>query len=266
MCRHAAGDAGGAIYLAVREPGYRDTSVGRIFAGEVLPVGLSDPDSLVAGFFEPDFSYGAPDLVREVFGTQAGWCAMRIEQLAGKRVTILGFGREGRATLGALRRFAPGCEITIADEKPIDGQTGCAVRTGLAWLSGLDTADVVIKSPGIPRHSEFDALGDKLTSATRIFLDTVAGSGALVIGVTGSKGKSTTSSLIYAILREAGRATALVGNIGAPALEFLDRAQAGMVFVMELSSYQLLDLTVSPPIAVLTSIFPRPPRLLARFA
>ena len=95
-----------------------------------------------------------------------------------------------------------------------------------------------------------------MTSATQIFLDTVHAKGSRVIGITGTKGKSTTASLIAAIVQKDGRDAHLVGNIGIPTLDHLQYAKKGTLFVMEMSSFQLMDLTTSPHIAVVTSFFP----------
>lgn len=182
---------------------------------------------------------------------------MHIRELQGKAVCVLGYGREGRATLAALKEHAPGARITIADRDPtVQAEGPYPLQTGEEWLRGLSAFDVVIKSPGIPPLPELEAVRGKLTNATQIFLDTVRSAGATVVGVTGSKGKSTTASLIAAVLQAGGKDCHLVGNIGVPALSHLDRANEGTIFVMEMSSYQLMDLTVSPEIAVVTSFFP----------
>ncbi|TSC58286.1 MAG: UDP-N-acetylmuramoylalanine--D-glutamate ligase [Candidatus Peregrinibacteria bacterium Greene0416_19] len=182
---------------------------------------------------------------------------MKITDLNGKKVCILGFGKEGRAMLRILKKHAPDADITIADANPIERKMkNEKLITGPDYLKDLDQFDIIIKSPGVPPHPELAALGATLTSGTQIFLDTIADSGAMVIGVTGSKGKSTTSTLIYEELKAAGRDAHLIGNIGKPAIEYIDLAKSGTVFVMEMSSYQLMDLTHSPQIAVVTSFFP----------
>jgi UDP-N-acetylmuramoyl-L-alanine---L-glutamate ligase len=187
---------------------------------------------------------------------------MKIADLNGKTVCILGYGREGTAILSALEKFAPDAKIVIADkDESIQSRvTSHETRVGPQWLSGLEKFDVIIKSPGIPPNSKLETLDSKLTSSTQIFFDTIADSGAIVVGVTGSKGKSTTASLIYAILSTQDSRlktkTFLVGNIGEPAIAHISEAKPGVIFVMEMSSYQLMDLTVSPHIAVITSFFP----------
>ncbi|MDD5623836.1 MAG: UDP-N-acetylmuramoyl-L-alanine--D-glutamate ligase, partial [Candidatus Peribacteraceae bacterium] len=181
---------------------------------------------------------------------------MRISELAGKSICILGFGREGRAMLKALQEYAPGCRITIADRNKELERKNYDTQLGEGYLSNLDRFEVIIKSPGIPPNSKLKTQNSKLTTPTQIFFDTIKDSGATVIGVTGSKGKSTTASLIAAILKAAGKDVLLIGNIGEPAIAHLKDAQPGALFVMEMSSYQLMDLTVSPRIAVITAFFP----------
>ncbi len=183
---------------------------------------------------------------------------MQLRALQGRTVCILGFGREGQATLRALQRDVPDCEVTIADHSDsLQVPPGKHwLQQGTGWLQNLEKFDCIIKSPGIPPHREFDAVRGKITNATQLFLDTAAELGCTVIGVTGSKGKSTTASLIAHILQTAGRDTALGGNIGVPALDLLPHLTEESIAVLELSSYQLQELTTSPHIALLTSFFP----------
>ncbi len=182
---------------------------------------------------------------------------MKISDFAGKNICILGFGREGRAMAKALTEYAKGCEITVADmNKETEVPKEFKKQTGDKWLTNLEIFDVLIKSPGIPPQPEITRLHEKLTTSTQIFLDTVKGTGAFVIGITGSKGKSTTSTLIHAILKAAKENTYLIGNIGEPAIAHLKDAKPKTIFVLEMSSYQLMDLTVSPDIAVITAFFP----------
>lgn len=182
---------------------------------------------------------------------------MKIQELAGKTICILGYGREGKAMVAALETYAPGCEITIADEnEKLEIPATHWKQTGTGWLENLHKFDVIIKSPGIPPNEKLKAEHSKLTSATQIFFDTIVDTDATVIGVTGSKGKSTTSSLLYALLKTDKKDVHLVGNIGEPAISHISDAKNKTIFVMELSSYQLMDLHTSPHIAVITSFFP----------
>ncbi|MDP7477273.1 MAG: UDP-N-acetylmuramoyl-L-alanine--D-glutamate ligase [Candidatus Peribacteraceae bacterium] len=173
---------------------------------------------------------------------------MNIRDLNGKSVAILGaHGREGVAMQKALKQFAPDAKISLRDMQDGDG-----------YLDNLDQFDVLIKAPGIPPHLITNTGDAHVTNSTQIFLDSIDPQ-TTVIGVTGSKGKSTTASLIYAILKEAGKEAILLGNIGKPAISYLSQHSALSTqhfVVLELSSYQLMQVTSSPHIAVVTSFFP----------
>jgi len=175
---------------------------------------------------------------------------MKISDLAGMSVCILGFGREGKAMAEAIEKHAESFEITIADQSESLPATRYPLIKGPDAFKNLDQFDVLIKSPGIPPHQLSPSL--KYTTPTQIFFDSIVSSGAKIIGITGSKGKSTTSSLISHLVP----GSILIGNIGNPAISFLEKAKKGTMFVMELSSYQLMDLDCSPTIAVITSFFP----------
>jgi UDP-N-acetylmuramoylalanine-D-glutamate ligase len=186
---------------------------------------------------------------------------MKIQDLLGKKICMLGYGREGKAMVEAIRTHVKKFKLTVADENPdvlkeLAETTPYYLQSGANWLDNLETFDVIIKSPGIPPNPQLDAQHSKLTSSTQIFFDTIAESGSTVIGVTGSKGKSTTASLLFAMLKLGKKEVHLVGNIGEPAISHIHDAKNRTLFVMEMSSYQLMDLTVSPQIAVITSFFP----------
>lgn len=164
---------------------------------------------------------------------------MKLKELKNKKILILGFGVEGQSTLALLKHFFPDKKIAVADQKDDPN-----------YLDKQKDYDLVIKTPGIPKRFITTAY----TTATNIFF---ANTKAEIIGVTGSKGKSTTASLIYAILKEAGRKVKILGNIGYPMLDELKkRTGEGEIYVVELSSYQLEDLKFSPHIAVFTTFFP----------
>ena len=194
---------------------------------------------------------------------------MKLSDLKGKKICILGFGREGKAMLEAISAVGIDCEITIADKKSEIQSTKFETvsdlefrisdfQTGENYLSNLDRFDVIIRSPGVFPSPELEEVKDKITNSTQIFLDSVPNS--TVIGITGSKGKSTTASLLYEILKKADKDVHLVGNIGHPAIEKLcapfDYAQGDKIYVVEMSSYQLMHCSSSPQIAVATSFFP----------
>ena len=162
-----------------------------------------------------------------------------------QKILILGFGREGKATLKFFEKHFPGKKIAIADQK--DGEN---------YLEKIKDYDVIIKSPGIPYLPEVEQAkkqGKIITSATQIFFDNFKGK---IIGITGTKGKSTTASLIYEVLKQGGLDVHLIGNIGNPALDLLDQLNEDSIVVYELSSFQLEDLQKSPQLAVITNIYP----------
>ncbi len=181
---------------------------------------------------------------------------MHLKDLNGKKIIILGFGREGRAMLKAIEDNGVEADVTIGDQNSKFQIPNSKFVSGSDYLQNLDEYDVVIKSPGIPPCDELDAVKDKLTNSTQIFLDTVMEADSTVIGVTGSKGKSTTVSLIHEILKNAGKDSHLVGNIGEPSITHVSEAGSDVIFVLEMSSYQLMQCTTSPQIAVVTSFFP----------
>jgi len=165
---------------------------------------------------------------------------MTIAELQGyKKILLLGYGKEGQASERFLKMFVPGAEILIADQ-----------ASDPNYLERQSEADLVIKTPAIPKC----LVTKPYTTGTNIFFANV---GRPVVGITGSKGKSTTTALIAAILKEAGKNVRLVGNIGHAALGFLcEPREEDEVFVMELSSYQLDDIQYAPYIAVFVSFFP----------
>jgi len=176
---------------------------------------------------------------------------MKIEELKNKKVLILGIGREGLDTLKYLKEVFPKKIFAIADQKEeLNSKTkkaieGMDIFLGKDYLKNVKDFDVIIKSPGIP----FFKYKDKLTSQTELFFDNCPGK---IIGVTGTKGKSTVASLIHGILK----GSYLVGNIETPSLSFLSKAKKDDIFVYELSSHQLMNLKKSPHIAVFLNIYP----------
>jgi UDP-N-acetylmuramoylalanine--D-glutamate ligase len=181
---------------------------------------------------------------------------VKITELNGKNVCFIGYAREGQAMQAALKKWAPDAKLTFADHKESLVVTDAEVQTGEGYLQNLERFDVVIRSMGIPDKPEFEPLGDKVTNSTIIFFDSIAESGVTTIGVTGTKGKSTTANLIYHAIKAYNPNTFLMGNIGIPMIHYLAEAKPGAVFCIELSSYMLEYLRRSPHIAVVTSFFP----------
>jgi UDP-N-acetylmuramoylalanine--D-glutamate ligase len=168
---------------------------------------------------------------------------MRIADLAGRRVAIWGFGREGHAVINALRVRLPMQPLTLFCS-PAEVDAARAFDAALEVVAGEPDAatlaqfDVVVKSPGVsaykPALLAAQAQGTQFTSGTALWSG--ENPDARVIAVTGTKGKSTTSALIAHLARALGVRTALAGNIGLPLLELLD--QHADLWVIELSSFQ----------------------------
>src|SRR3989344_3698851 len=115
----------------------------------------------------------------------------------------------------------------------------------------LDRYDLIVRSPGVHFDKLKKADASKITSQTKLFFDLCP---CEIIGVTGTKGKGTTSSLIYEMLKKQGFDAYLGGNIGVPPLDFLDKLTKDSRVVLEMSSFQLIDLDKSPHIAVMLMI------------
>lgn len=189
---------------------------------------------------------------------------MKINELLKKKILILGFGAEGQAAFDFLKKNTK-IEIVIADAKDQDNFSedvrkkinGVKTFFGKNYLDSIDQAEVIIKSPGIrlpkDRIEKIKKQGIVLTSLTNIFCDNAQGK---IVGITGTKGKSTTASLVYSILNEAGKKVYLIGNIGNPCIDYLKFDSPETYFVFEFSSHQLESLEKAPDFAIFTSFFP----------
>ena len=175
------------------------------------------------------------------------------EFFKGKRVLILGLGREGRSTLDILKNID--CTIGIADRNLIatDELSEYELYLGENYLNCLGSFDIIMKSPGIALlNMVSDEIKAKITSQTDLLLRFRENT---IIGITGTKGKSTTSSLTCHILKECGKNAILIGNIGIPPLECIDEFTEDTIIVCEMSCHQLEYVQASPDIAVLLNIF-----------
>lgn len=155
--------------------------------------------------------------------------------LNGKRILIWGYGREGKSTEAFLKRECPDAEVDIFEGKreEIDEEK----------------YDYIVKSPGIVMFED----NDKFISQTEIFLREFRDQ---VIGVTGTKGKSTTSSMLYKVLSECtDKKVLLVGNIGKPCLDYYEEITTDTIVVFEMSCHQLMHGKVSPHVAVFLNLY-----------
>ncbi len=175
------------------------------------------------------------------------------EYFKGKKVLILGFGREGRSTYNYIRRYLPDFKLTIADQNHInvdDDNVTCIC--GNNYMNSINDYDVVMKSPGISVRDVKINEDVDITCQMDLFLRFAP---CKKIGITGTKGKTTTSTLTYKMLKAAGISTCLIGNIGVPVFEKIDDCD-DMVAVVEMSSHQLEFVKTSPEVAIITNIYP----------
>ena len=185
------------------------------------------------------------------------------KSLIGKKIVVLGLGVSNRPLVRLLLRY--GCHVTGCDRTPrekLDSDVlaleadGCQLRVGDTYLDDL-TADVVFRTPGMhPAHPALEALrvsGAKITSEMEIFFELCP---CKIIAVTGSDGKTTTATLIAEFLKAAGKTIYLGGNIGTPLLPVCDQMTADDIVVVELSSFQLMDMERSAHVAVITNLSP----------
>ena len=178
-----------------------------------------------------------------------------------KNVAILGLGLEGKDALSYL--INKGAKVSVFDQKEVgELNLGKTSKSEINFfcgknydLSRLRAYDVIVRSPGVYRYLDdivrAEKKGVEITSPIKIFLENCIGK---IIGVTGTKGKGTTATLIYRILQKSGFDVHLVGNIGTPYLILLPKLKEKSWVIMELSSFQLIDIDKSPHIAVVLNI------------
>lgn len=170
-----------------------------------------------------------------------------LNRLRGKRIFILGFGREGRSSLRFIEKYMPEATVAVADKNPIEG----VKHSGNEYLASMYDYDIVIKTPGISLK-DFDTKGVEITSQTDLFFSQFH---KQTIGISGTKGKSTTTSLIYHLLKSSGRDAILTGNIGIPCFDIMENIKPDSVVVYELSAHQLEYVHNSPRVGVLLNVF-----------
>ena len=175
-----------------------------------------------------------------------------IDYIKDKKILILGFGREGKSTYNFIRKHLPEKVLAIGDKNAVTLEdANISFRCGDDYLENLGDFDLVFKSPGIP------FLGVKYPDTTEITCQTdmfLRFADCTIVGITGTKGKTTTSTLIYRMLSETGRDVALIGNMGIPVFEKIDMPE-GSIAVIEMSSHQLEFTRSSPHVAVMTNVY-----------
>ncbi|MDY6179314.1 MAG: UDP-N-acetylmuramoyl-L-alanine--D-glutamate ligase [Candidatus Faecousia sp.] len=183
--------------------------------------------------------------------------------LRGKRVAVLGLGVSNRPLVRLLLEF--GCDVVGCDRTPREKleeevleleRLGCKLHVGDDYLAGVE-ADMVFRTPGMhPGNPAIQALkerGAEITSEMEVFFEV---SPCHLIAVTGSDGKTTTTTLIAEMLKAAGKTVWLGGNIGTPLLPLVRQMKKEDFAVVELSSFQLMDMKRSPSRALITNLAP----------
>ena len=183
--------------------------------------------------------------------------------MRGKRVVVLGIGVSNRPLIRLLLNY--GIEVVACDRTERDKldqevldleQAGAVLQVGAGYLDGL-TADIVFRTPGmhpnIPALCQLRESGARITSEMEAFFDVCP---CPILAVTGSDGKTTTTTLIAEILKQAGKTVWIGGNIGQPLLPLAGQMSADDLAVVELSSFQLMNMTQSAHVAVVTNLAP----------
>ena len=176
-----------------------------------------------------------------------------------KKIIILGFGKEGGATYSFIRSYFPELHLTVADGneglivQEIEHDPHLTIITGKHYADNLNDYDVIMKSPGVSfAHLNYFIHPDKIHSQTSLFLEAFA---KQTIGITGTKGKSTTASLIYHILKQSSCDVLLCGNIGVPFFDVIPQIKPDTIVVAELSAHQLEFTHASPHVAIFLNCF-----------
>lgn len=184
-----------------------------------------------------------------------------IKYLEDKKILILGFGMEGYSTYRLIRRHLPNKELFISDANPevyskyeeLGKDSNVTIVPQEVYLKNLEQYDVIMKTPGLSfKDIDTSKFINKIKSQIELFLEFV---NVFTIGVTGTKGKSTTSSLIYDIISKQREDVHLLGNIGVPLFDEIDKLTEKSIVVLELSSHQLEFVQVAPNIAILLNLF-----------
>lgn len=184
-----------------------------------------------------------------------------IKYFEDKKILILGFGMEGKSTYKLIRQYMPNKKIYIADKKEnlksecelIKNDINIEINEGNKYLDGLENYDIIMKSPGVSlKDIDISNIKEKIKSQLELLLEFF---NIYSIGITGTKGKSTTSSLIYKVLKDQGKDVLLLGNIGTPVFDWIDKINDNMYLVLEMSSHQLEYMDLSPNISIFLNVF-----------
>lgn len=180
---------------------------------------------------------------------------MTLSDLHKKRVAVVGVGVSNRPLVRLLEKV--GADITLFDKKDIPRELShLPAHTGDDYLEKLN-ADIIFRSPGVkpfePRIEDAVKNGAVLTSEIEMFMDVCP---CKIFGVTGSDGKTTTTTILGKMLSAMGHTVHIGGNIGTPLLDKAETMSPNDIVVLELSSFQLMTMQKSPHVAVITNLSP----------
>ena len=184
-----------------------------------------------------------------------------INYLKNKKIAILGFGIEGKSTYNFIRRYLPDVPLSIRynkkdlkqEEEYLKKDKNLEFITGIEYLEEIEKYDIILKSPGISfKNINISKFKEKISSQLELFLEYTK---SFTIGITGTKGKSTTSSLIYEVLKNQNKDVQLLGNIGIPIFDEIEKIKENTFTVLEISSHALQYIKKSPNISILLNIF-----------
>ncbi len=184
-----------------------------------------------------------------------------LNYLENKKIVILGFGMEGESSYRFLRKHFPEKQLFISDKNinlldskiELTEDPYLEVSLGENYLNGIEEYEIILKAPGISlKEFDISKFENKITSQLELFLEFI---NTYTIGVTGTKGKSTTSSLIYKILIEQGKDAYLLGNIGEPIFNDIEDISENSIVVIEISSHALEFIKKSTCIGIILDIF-----------
>ncbi len=178
-------------------------------------------------------------------------------RIKGKKIAILGFGMEGRSTYKFIRKFS-NMPLYVLDQKdysldPLLKNDHNVILKSNDYLENLDNYDLIIKAPGVVlKDINIDNIKDKITSQLELLLEINSKN---IVGITGTKGKSTTTTLIYEIFKNEGYDAYLLGNIGRPIFDDIASFKEDSILVIEMSALQLEFVKHSPHVAIILNLF-----------
>lgn len=184
-----------------------------------------------------------------------------IEFLKDKNIIILGFGMEGETTYDFIRNHLPTQKLTIADMNEViiedypylEQDKNLTLILGKNYLDNLEQYDVIIKTPGLSlKDVDISKYKDKITNQLELVLEYLD---IFSIGITGTKGKSTTSTLMYNVIKDQGKPVMLLGNIGEPIFHRIDEMKKDTILVLEMSSHALEFVKRSPNISIFLNAY-----------